>query len=371
MSKFEQTDELRAKYLQNVKMLNYYTKKYDEGTPEITDEEWDALYFDCVEYEKSTGYISSESPSATIQYDVTNALKKVTHSHPMLSLEKTKDINVLKKWLTHESIVMAKMDGLTCSLTYKNGKLVLAETRGNGKIGEDITANAMTLPSIPKTISNTNDTIIDGEVICKYDDFEEFSDSFKNPRNFAAGSIRLLDSKECAKRKLTFVAWDIISSTDNFDVKLKTLGDYGFIVVPNAIVNTENLENQQQEMRSLCASLSYPIDGLVYRINDNSIWTSKGKNEHSFLGSFAFKLYDEEYETELTGITWSVGKTGVVTPVANFKPVIIDGTTVQNASMHNLTIMKELLGDTPHVGQKIWIIKANCIIPQVVKADKS
>ena len=359
----------RAEYIENVRKLNYYTKKYDEGNPEISDEEWDNLYFDCIAFETESGYIDANSPSATVQYDVTNSLKKVTHNHPMLSLEKTKDINIIRKWLKHDSMVMAKMDGLTCSLAYKNGKLVSAETRGNGKIGEDITANAMTLSSIPKTIPNKNDVVIDGEVICKYNDFEEFSDSFKNPRNFAAGSIRLLDSKECAKRKLTFVAWDIISSTDNFDVKLKTLGDYGFIVVPNAVANIENLENQQTEIRQLCAKLSYPIDGLVYRIIDNSIWQSKGKNEHSFLGSFAFKCYDEEYETELIDITWSVGKSGVVTPVANFKPVIIDGTTVQNASLHNISIMKEILGN-PYVGQKIWVIKANCIIPQIVKAEK-
>lgn len=360
----------KAEYIENIKKLNHYTKSYDEGNPEITDEEWDELYFDCVAFETETGYIDAASPSATIQYDVANSLKKVTHNHPMLSLDKTKDVNVLKKWLQHESIVMAKMDGLTCSLLYKNGKLISAETRGNGRIGEDVTQNIRTFKSVPQTIVTTEETVvIDGEVICKYDDFEEFSDSFKNPRNFASGSVRLLDSKECAKRKLTFIAWDIISSNDNFDIKLKTLGDYGFIVVPNAMADTENLEKQQQEMKELCAKLSYPIDGLVYRINDSSVWIAKGKNEHSFLGSMAFKLYDEQYETELIDITWSVGKSGVITPVAKFKPVIIDGTTVQNASLHNLSIMKEILGK-PYVGQKVWVIKANCIIPQIVKAEK-
>lgn len=362
----------KAEYLENIKLLNHYTELYDAGNPEITDEEWDDLYFDCVVFEQESGFIADDSPSATIQYNssVGGTLKKITHNHPMLSLDKTKDINVLRKWLKDETIVMHKMDGLTCSLKYENGKLVSAETRGNGKIGEDITANAMTLPSIPKTIPTKETVIVDGEVICRYNDFESFSDSFKNPRNFASGSIRLMDSAECAKRKLTFIAWDLISSDANFEDKLIEMTNFGFTVVEYEITDMKNLEEQQMRMKDLAVKMSYPIDGLVYRINDSKIWLSKGKTEHAFNGSYAFKLYDEQYETELIGITWSVGKTGAVTPVAKFKPVIIDGTTVQNASMHNLSIMTEILGK-PYVGQKIWVIKSNCIIPQVVKAEKS
>lgn len=360
----------REEYINNIEKLNYYTKLYDEGNPEISDEAWDALYFDCKLYEEETGYVDPKSPTATVQYDIQNSLKKVTHNHPMLSLDKTKDISVLKKWLKEPTIVMHKMDGLTCSIKYENGKLVSAETRGNGRIGEDITQNAFTLPSIPKTIPTKDTVIVDGEVICKYDDFEEFSDTFKNPRNFASGSIRLLDSNECAKRKLTFVAWDIISSDENFIDKLQTMKKYGFIVVEYEETDLEHLEEQQQRMKTKAASLYYPIDGMVYRINSTESWKSKGKTEHAFQGSFAFKLYDQEYETELLDITWSVGKTGVITPVAKFKPVIIDGTTVQNASLHNLSIMRDVLGK-PYVGQKIWVIKANCIIPQIVKAEKS
>ena len=198
----------KDEYIKNIKLLNYYTKKYDEDNPEISDEDWDEMYFNVKLYEEETGDISPNSPTNKVNYDVVNSLKKITHSHPMLSLDKTKDTNLMKRWVmtNGKCVVMAKMDGLTCSVTYKNGKLVSAETRGNGVIGEDITHNAMVLPSIPKSIDTDEETvIIDGEVICKYDDFEEFSDIYKNPRNFASGSIRLMDANECAKRKLTFV----------------------------------------------------------------------------------------------------------------------------------------------------------------------
>lgn len=357
----------REEYTKNIEELNRLTKLYDEGTPEVSDEAWDQLYFECQAYEEETGYIDPKSPTSTVQYDVENTLKKVTHSHPMLSLGKTKDINVLRSWLKHKSIVMAKMDGLTCSLTYKDGKLVAAETRGNGKIGEDILHNAKTIKSIPQTISTKEEVIIDGEVICTFKDFEEFSNDYKNPRNFASGSIRLIDPNECKKRKLTFVAWDVISSNSNFDEKLKMMEDLGFVVVPYEFVDLDNLEEQQVRMCKKFSELSYPIDGLVYRINDSKIWNDQGKTEHHFNGSFAFKLYDAEYETKLIDIEWSVGKSGVVTPVAIFEPVEIDGATIQRASMHNLAIMKEILGK-PYVGQRISVFRANMVIPQVKRA---
>ena len=360
----------KEQYIEKINELNRLTKLYDEGNPEISDEEWDNMYFDCCQYEKETGYIDENSPSATIQFDVVNSLKKVTHSHPMLSLDKTKDVKEIEKFVKKSPcIVMAKMDGLTCSLTYKNGNLVSAETRGNGVVGEDILHNAKTIKSIPKTIDCLDEVIIDGEVICTYKDFEEFSNEYKNPRNFASGSIRLIDPNECAKRKLTFVAWDIISIDVDFTEKLSMLDKFGFVVVPYQNVVMDNLEKQQKEMKDYCATMSYPIDGLVYRINNQKVWDEQGKTEHHFCGSYAFKFYDEMYETNLIDIEWSVGKTGIVTPVAIFEPVEIDGTTVQRASLHNLTIMEEVLG-TPYVGQKIWIFKANMIIPQVAKAEK-
>ena len=359
-------------YNEAIIKLNYYTDKYNEGHPEITDEEWDNLYFDVKSYEESTGYSNPDSPTSTIT-DIQTKLRKTTHSHPMLSLDKTKDISEVKKWIgSNECIVMEKMDGLTCSLTYSKGKLTLAETRGNGEVGEDILHNAMVIDSIPKTIDTTEDTVIvDGEVICTYKDFEMVGTEYKNPRNFASGSIRLLDPKECKKRNLTFVAWDLISSKDNFDKKLKTIEKYGFVTVPYQKVDINNFETQQHEMREIAQKKSYPIDGLVYRVIDQKLYDSMGKTEHHFLGAYAFKMYDEEYETELVDIEWSVGKSGKITPVAIFKPVEIDGATIQKASMHNISIMEELLGEKPYVGQKVWIIRANMVIPQISRAEKN
>lgn len=361
----------KNEYIENIKKLNYYTELYDQGKPEISDAEWDNLYFDCTNFEEETGYIDPKSPSATIQYNVKNNLKKVTHNHPMLSLDKTKDINVLRKWLKEPTIVMLKMDGLTCSIKYENGKLVSAETRGNGEVGEDITENIKRLPSVPKKISTKETTIVDGEVICTYKDFEEFSDSYKNPRNFASGSIRLDDADECEKRKLTFVAWDKITGNENLATKLDMLKKLGFVVVPYKETDLDNLEAQQEEMVKIATKSTYPIDGLVYKIDDYDSYTSKGRDNHSFLGALAFKLYDPEFETELVDIEWSVAKTGAITPIAIFKPVVIDGATIQRASMHNLTIMNKLLGPNPFVGQKVTVFRANMVIPQIRRAEKS
>ena len=196
-----------------VRYLNECTKAYDEGHPKITDEEWDNKYFELQELEKETGLILSNSPTQTISYEVVSALSKKDHNHKMLSLDKTKSISEAKKFVGNNTfLAMCKMDGLTCSLTYRNGDLVSAETRGNGLIGEDILHNIRTLPSVPSKIPYLDELVIDGEIICTYGNFEPFSNEYKNPRNFAAGSIRLLDSKECASRNLTFVVWDVITS---------------------------------------------------------------------------------------------------------------------------------------------------------------
>jgi len=361
----------REEYIANIEKLNYYTKKYDEGNPEISDEEWDALYFDCCLYEQETGYIDPKSPSSTIQYDVQNALKKVTHNHPMLSLSKTKDINVITAWVKRKkTIVMLKMDGLTCSLKYENGKLVSAETRGNGTIGEDITQNVKVVPSIPKTIPCKDTVIVDGEIICKYNDFEEFIAEYKNPRNFASGSIRLLDTNEVAKRKLTFVAWDLINDEADLDKKLDKATKLGFETVIYELTDINHLEAQQERMKQKAAAANYPIDGLVYKINDYAEYMAEGVNDHDYAGGKAFKFYDQLFETKLIDIEWSVGKTGTITPIAIFEPVHIEGSTVQKACMHNLTIMKDLLGNNPHAGQKLWVFKANMIIPQIKRAEK-
>jgi DNA ligase (NAD+) len=187
--------------------LNYYTKLYDEGRPEISDQEWDDMYFELQKLENETGIYYGDSPTQNVNFQVVNQLNKVTHNHPMLSLDKTKDKDVIKSFIGNKThLAMAKMDGLTCSLRYLNGKLVSAETRGNGIVGEDILHNALQVKNIPHKINFKDELIIDGEIICTYNDFKDFEAEYKNPRNFASGSIRLLDSKESAMRKLTFVA---------------------------------------------------------------------------------------------------------------------------------------------------------------------
>ena len=220
--------------------LNYYTLKYDEGNPIISDKEWDRLYFKLKSLEEELDIIYPNSPTNKINYQLVSELKKVKHNHPMLSLDKTKDRNAFLVYFrsineNEEVIIMPKLDGLTCSLRYVDGKLVSAETRGNGEEGEDILHNALVIQNIPTSIGYKEELIIDREVICTYSDFEEFSKEFKNPRNFAAGSLRLLDSSKCAQRKLSFIAWNVIKGfedSNSFKDKLNNLLKYGFSIVP-------------------------------------------------------------------------------------------------------------------------------------------
>ena len=357
-----------------IDQLNAATYAYDMGKPIMTDEEWDTIYFKLKQLEERTGLIYPDSPTQSVNYQVVNELNKVEHDHKMLSLDKTKDIEELIKFLGNKPyIIMAKMDGLTCSLTYEDGYLVKAETRGNGVIGEDVLHNARVIGNIPTEIPYPDKLVVDGEIICKYDDFEDFSNEYKNPRNFAAGSIRLLDSKECSKRKLSFVAWDIIEGFSDLDIlwgKLNALIFYGFTVVPFYQDETCSLADGIEYIRKVSASKKYPIDGIVVKFNNDSDRAAAGETAHHFKDAMAYKFYDEEYETELQDIIWSMGRTGVLTPVAVFTPVDIDGSTVSRANLHNFSVMREILGN-PYYGQKISVYKANMIIPQISKAEQN
>ena len=368
-------------YIGHVKCLNSWTKAYDEGKPVVSDKEWDDWYFEVVEYEKAyPNCIQPDSPTQVIHFEEVSELKKVKHNHPMLSLNKTKDIEEVKSFIGDKDyVVMAKMDGLTCSLHYEGGKLVSAETRGNGEVGEDITHNAMVIPSIPKKIMVKGSFTVDGEIICTYKDFEKVGGEYKNPRNYAAGSIRLLDSNECYNRKLTFVAWDIVNSGLCLLVgKLDTLDFLGFTVVPYGYTGirdyndevSNNIEKIMDTVKSEAESKSYPIDGLVIKYDEKEEYEAAGRTDHHFKGGLAYKFYDEEYETKLKYIDYDVSRNGVLTPVAVFEPIDIDGSTVSRASLHNMSVMYDTLGDDPYIGEPIWIIKANQIIPQVIRADK-
>ena len=359
-----------SKIKELVEKLNYYTKLYDEGRPEISDKEWDDMYFELQKIERESGIYLEDSPTQRVNFQVVNKLNKVEHNHPMLSLDKTKDINEIQKFVyDNDYIAMAKMDGLTCSLRYMNGKLVSAETRGNGLVGEDILHNALQVKNIPNRINFQDELIIDGEIICTYENFKNFESEYKNPRNFASGSIRLLDSKESSMRKLSFVAWDCIKGLNDFTLlgKLCKLLDFGFTIVPTRrdIVNY-NIEKVIKNIQLDCQKLGYPIDGVVFKYNKCSEYEAAGKTDHHFKGGLAYKFYDEEYETILRDVEWTMGRTGVLTPVALLEPINIDGSEVSRASLHNISIMDEL--GIKYQDTKVMVYKANMIIPQISKA---
>ena len=356
-----------SKIKELVEKLNYYTKLYDEGRPEISDKEWDDMYFELQELEKESGIYLEESPTQKVNFQVVSKLNKVEHNHPMLSLDKTKDINEIQKFVyNNDYIAMAKMDGLTCSLKYVNGKLVSAETRGNGLIGEDILHNALQVKNIPNRINFQDELIVDGEIICTYENFKDFESEYKNPRNFASGSIRLLDSKESSMRKLSFVAWDCIKGLNDFTLlgKLCKLSDFGFTVVPTRRdISNYDIEKVIKNIQLDCQKLEYPIDGVVFKYNKCSEYEAAGKTDHHFKGGLAYKFYDEEYETTLKDVEWTMGRTGVLTPVALLEPINIDGSEVSRASLHNISIMDEL--GIRYQDTKVMVYKANMIIPQI------
>ena len=368
----------KSEYLDKVQWLNDRTKEYEIGCPTVSDKIWDDVYFEIQKYEFNYPKdISPKSPTQVIHFEEVSELKKVKHNHPMLSLNKTKDIEEVKSFIgDKDCIIMAKMDGLTCSLHYEGGKLVSAETRGNGEVGEDITHNAMVISSIPKRIKYKEPLTVDGEIICDYKTFEivKAEAGYKNPRNYASGSIRLLDNGECYNRKLTFVAWDIIEPKDTLHLfrtlgeKLNCLHIYGFEVVPNLYCNYNDCETIFEFIKESAEKKSYPIDGLVIKYNQVDEYETAGRTDHHFKGGLAYKFYDETYETELIDILWSMGRTGQISPIALFKKINIDGTEISKASLSNISIMEQTLGTKPFKGQILYVSKRNQIIPKIEKA---
>lgn len=358
---------------------------YNKQSPTISDHEYDQLFDELKCLEETTGVILSNSPTITVGYEVKSELKKVTHNHPMLSLDKTKSVDELAKFLGDKiGVLMLKLDGLTISLRYINGNLVSAETRGNGEIGEDILHNAKVFSNIPLQIDYQGELIVDGEAVITYNTFEHINanlpegEKYKNPRNLVSGSVRQLDSKIAAERNIKFIAWKMVTdfNDNSFSNRLITLSDLGFEVTPfycisNCLENTKvTLFGLIDKLRRAAEENNYPIDGMVLGYDDVGYGESLGMTGHHLRSQMAFKFYDEEVETTLKGLDWTMGKTGVLTPTAIFEPVEIDGTTVERASLHNISILNETLGVTPHVGQKITVYKANQIIPQVLNADK-
>ena len=370
MNKTERIKEL-------TKMLNEYRNAYyNESESIISDYEYDKLYDELEKLENETGLSFANSPTKTVGYEVKSELEKIKHSHPMLSLDKTKSVDDLRKFAGDKDCILSlKMDGLTCLLTYENGVLVQAETRGNGDIGELITHNANVFENIPLTIEYKGHFEIEGEAIITYDDFEKINKSlpedkkYKNPRNLVSGSVRQLDNRIAAQRHIKFVAWKVPTEvcSNSFLNRLKYAKELGFEIVPlftysNESNDKENLPEMIESLKTKAHNYGYPIDGLVMTYNDIQYGESLGLTGHHPRHSVAYKFYDEEFETTLNNIEWTMGKSGCLTPTAVFEPVEIDGTIVERASLHNMSIFKDLelsYGDT------ITVFKANQIIPQV------
>lgn len=375
MNKIERIKELTDR-------LNQYRNSYyNNSVSEISDHEYDNLFDELKKLEEETGIVMSNSPIHTVGYEVKSKLEKVKHSHPMLSLDKTKSVDDLKKFTNDKDcLLMCKMDGLTVLLTYENGELIQAETRGNGEEGEIITHNARVFENIPLHINYTGHLEVEGEAIITYDDFEKINNSlsegekYKNPRNLVSGSVRQLDSNIAIQRHIKFVVWkvpnieDIIKNDNAFLFRLIFAKDLGFDIVPfftysNNTSDKENCEYLIENLKEQAKIKSYPIDGLVMTYNDIPYGESLGETGHHPKHSLAYKFYDDVYPTKLLDVEFTMGKTGVLTPTAIFEPVEIDGSTVERASLHNISIMQEL--GIAHKGQTINVYKANCIIPQI------
>lgn len=370
-----------------VDRLNRYRDAYyNKNESLISDQEYDALFDELAELERQTGIVYAGSPTATVGYTAVSKLRKVAHNHPLLSLGKTTDIGEFSAYFEGKPLsLMAKMDGLTASLLYRNGELISAESRGNGEVGEDITHNARTFLNLPQRIPFAGELILDGECIITYPEFREIirreNTEYKNPRNLVSGTVRQLDSQVAARRNVRFIAWKLHRAVDEagspcpqtqrYSDGFAFLASLGFEVVPHAFLpnrfdseqeRQEELNRQMEQLQQECAALGYPIDGMVGAFDDVAYGMSLGSTGHHPKHSLAFKFYQDRNETVLRDIVWSTNRTGQVNPVAVFDPVEIDGTTVSRASLNNVSIIKELelgLGDT------ITVIKANQIIPMV------
>ena len=348
---------------------------YQESREIMSNFEYDKLYDELVSLEKETGIVFANSPTQNVGYEVVSALPKERHEKPMLSLNKTKSVEELADWLGGQTGLLSwKMDGLTIVLTYQNGTLVKAVTRGNGEIGEVITANAKAFVNVPLNISYQGELILRGEAIIRYSDFEKINEQiedvdakYKNPRNLCSGSVRQLNSEITAQRQVHFYAFSLVKADGiNFKNSRKEqfewLKTQGFEVVEYHEVTKETLPETVKMYSEAIAENDTPSDGLVLLYDDIAYGQSLGRTAKFPRDSIAFKWADEIQETKLLYIEWSASRTGLINPVAVFEPVELEGTTVSRASVHNISIMEALeLG----AGDRITVYKANMIIPQI------
>ena len=370
------TDTRRMQEL--VELLNRAAKAYYQDADEImSNYEYDALYDELQALEAQTGVTLSSSPTVNVGYEVLSELPKERHPSPMLSLDKTKDVAGLQAFAGDQKVVMSwKMDGLTIVLTYRDGGLVKAVTRGNGEVGEVITANARTFKNLPLQIPYKGELVLRGEAVIGYKDFEKINEEiaevdakYKNPRNLCSGSVRQLNSEITAKRNVKFYGFALVQAEgvdfhNSRAAQLDWLASQGFEVVEHIVVSREEIPNEVIKFSEKIVSNDFPSDGLVLIYDDVAYGQSLGRTSKFPRDSFAFKWADETSKTILREIEWSPSRTGLINPVAIFDPVELEGTTVSRASVHNISIMEELeLG----IGDQIEVYKANMIIPQIAE----
>lgn len=359
-----------------VDILNNAARVYYSGTDEImSNYEYDRLYDELVALEEETGIRMSNSPTNRVGYETLSELPKEEHETPMLSLDKTKSVEALSDFAgVHESILSWKLDGLTVVLTYNNGELVKAVTRGNGYVGEVITQNARVFKNLPLKIPFKGNLVLRGEAIITYSDFEEINasitkeeDKYKNPRNLCSGSVRQLNNEITAQRNVRLIAFALIKA-DGVDFnnsrkkQFEWLSDQGFEVVEHRVVDGSTIPEAIEYFSEQVKTNNFPSDGLVLLYDDIAYGESLGTTSKFPRNAIAFKWADETMETTLREVEWSASRTGLINPVAIFDPVELEGTTVSRASVHNVSIVRDLqLG----IGDRITVYKANMIIPQI------
>lgn len=361
-----------------VELLNKAGKSYySEGRELMSNYEYDALYDELGMLEKETGYILSNSPTVNVGYEVLSELPKERHESPMLSLDKTKSPEALAEWLgSQKGLLSWKLDGLTIVLTYDNGQLQKAVTRGNGEVGEIITNNARVFKNVPVTIPFKGKLVLRGEAIITYSDFERINEQipeadakYKNPRNLCSGSVRQLNNEITAQRNVHFFAFTLVSAQDvDFDNsrqrQFEWLKDQGFSVVEYKMVTKDTILDTIEWFEKTIVTNDFPSDGLVILYDDIAYGDSLGRTAKFPRNAMAFKWTDETAETTLREIEWSASRTGLINPVAVFDPVELEGTQVSRASVHNISIVESLkLG----IGDRIKVFKANMIIPQIAE----
>lgn len=361
-----------------VETLNGAAKAYYQENREImSNQEYDSLYDQLEQLEKETGTVLTNSPTVRVGYEAVNELPKEEHPSPMLSLDKTKDREVLRSFIgEHRCLLSWKLDGLTIVLTYENGELVKAVTRGNGIVGEVITNNAKVFKNIPLRIPYKGQLVLRGEAIITYSEFERINETigdadakYKNPRNLCSGSVRQLNNEITARRNVRFYAFAMVSVQDvdfhnSREQQFIWLKEQGFEVVEYKVVTSTSLDEAMNYFSTAIVNNDFPSDGLVVTYDDIAYGESLGSTAKFPRNSFAFKWADEMRETKLVDMEWSPSRTGLINPVAIFEPVELEGTTVSRASVHNISIVKELqLG----IGDTIKVYKANMIIPQIAE----